>query len=235
MARLIMLDGTPNRLHWNEPQISRRSSSFDSSEELLTPPQFDSSRTGLTTKLPCGRSCNKAQKRRRKQETSARKKQDTMVYKDSKRPSSTKNDTSVEFPKKKRAKYSRKYDPTGVPEDNGFVPVRGPYGGKTTQRSAQRRARARNPDELLTKESRPNLNMLGNGNFEILSGGIFSDDESNEIGEGRRVGRGYEGYSLPRFRQIPLNAQNFQFPSFYQGRFPNSRSSPVLSPKRGLL
>ncbi|GBM27536.1 hypothetical protein AVEN_257850-1 [Araneus ventricosus] len=201
----------------SEPQLTRRSSTFDSSEEMLTPPQFDSSRTGLTTKLPCGRSCNKALKRRRKQETT-RKKPDPVIYKDSKRSSLTKNGTSVDFPKKKRTKYSRKYDPTGMPEDNGFVPVPGPYGGKTTQRSAQRRARTRNPDELWTKESRAKPNILGNGNFEIISGGIFSDDESNEIGDGRRVGRGYEGYGVPQFQRIPLNAQNFQFPSFYQGQ-----------------
>ncbi|CAL1276115.1 unnamed protein product [Larinioides sclopetarius] len=185
---------------------------------MLTPPQFDSSRTGLTTKLPCGRSCDKALKRRRKQETTLRKRSESAMHKDSKRSSFPKNGTSVDFPKKKKAKYSRKYDPTGVPEDNGFVPVPGPYGGKTTQRSAQRRARARNPDELLTKESRANPNILGNGNFEIIRGGIFSDDESNEIGEGRRVGRGYEGYGMPRFQRIPFDAQNFQFPSFYQGQ-----------------
>ncbi|GFT04189.1 uncharacterized protein NPIL_600621 [Nephila pilipes] len=190
--------------------------SFASSEEVPSPPKFDSSRTLITTKPPC-LNCNKAERHKRKQSSQTRKKQIPTTSKDTKRLPPTKNNT-VEFPKKKKMKFSRKYDPTGKPEDDGFIPIPGPYGVKTTPRSAQRRARIRSPEELVVKESRQSPNILGNGNFEILKGGIFSDDESNEIGEGRRIGRNYDSFSLRPFQQIPFNVPTFQFPSFYQGQ-----------------
>ncbi|GIY47143.1 uncharacterized protein CEXT_544731 [Caerostris extrusa] len=106
-------------------------------EELPSPPEFDSSRTGIKEPKPIPRN---------------------------------KNNTSSEFPKRKRAKFSRQYDPTGK-TDNGFVPIPSPYAGTTPPRNAQRRARIRNHDELVVKESRQSPNILGNGNFEILGGG----------------------------------------------------------------
>ncbi|GFR25823.1 uncharacterized protein TNCT_69701 [Trichonephila clavata] len=187
--------------------------SFASSEEVPSPPKFDSSRTIPTTKTPC-LNCNEVERHKRKQSSSTRKKPIPNISKDPKHSPPPKNNT-VEFPKKKKMKFSRKYDPTGKPED-GFMPVPGPYGAKTTPRSAQRRARIRSPEELIVKESRQSSNILGNGNFEIIRGGIFSDDESNEIGEGRRIGRNYDSYALPQFQQIPFNVPNFQFPSFYR-------------------
>lgn len=93
----------------------------------------------------------------------------------------------------------------------------------------QRRAQYRNPkiyDELPVKESISSENILGNGNFEIIRGGIFSDQDANEILGSRRISRGFGSYIMPTYRQSQnryTSAQNIQFPPLYQGR----RQNPI--------
>ncbi|GIY55590.1 hypothetical protein CDAR_409241 [Caerostris darwini] len=62
---------------------SLQTSSSESSEELPSPPEFDSSRTVTTTELPCGPSCAKAGRHKIKQ-NSPRKKPDPIGYKEPK-------------------------------------------------------------------------------------------------------------------------------------------------------
>lgn len=177
--------------------------------------------------------------------------------------------------------FSRKYSPQ-VGKDDGFVPVPGPYGMKSSfsrdkslkpavstyntgaaarnvnsayknshvknhtprhvktikspqpthnvkshesQRNAkhlqnmQRRAQYRQPkihEDHSEKEDIANENILGNGNFEIIRGGIFSDQDANEIVGSRRMSRGYSPFVAPTYHQRRFNV--VQFPPIYQER-----------------
>ena len=177
------------------------------------------------------------------------------------------------FPKEsERIAFSQKYNPDSGTENDGFVPVPGPYGTRSVRlreknslkspvsdpykstsstrrpskrshdknhhttrqtsrfkhpQSVQRRAQYRNPkvlDEFTGKESISRENILGNGNFEIIKGGIFSDHDTNEILGSRRISRGFGMYIGPTHRQSQnrySSVRNIQFPNFYQGRAQN--------------
>lgn len=179
-----------------------------------------------------------------------------------------------------RIAFSRKYNPDSGAENDGFVPVPGPYGtrsGRSRQSSlklpvndihkaapstrrpskrshdknhytmrqtsrvkqpqnVQRRAQYRHPknyDELAVKGSISSENILGNGNFEIIKGGIFSDQDANEILGSRRISRGFGSYIMPTYRQSQnryTSAQNIQFPPLYQGRIQN-QIQPMFYPR----
>lgn len=177
-------------------------------------------------------------------------------------PLSDTNDTPRYIVPKESEKivFSRKYNPDLRSENDGFVPVPGPYGRKRRpirddvlktpasntyksisesryrngpprlsknhyQRHAQdinypqRRSQYRRPkihEDLTVKESIANENILGNGNFEIIKGGIYSDQDANEILGSRRVSRGYNSYGVPTFPQTRYRTQNIQFPPFHR-------------------
>lgn len=102
--------------------------------------------------------------------------------------------------------------------------------------TVQRRAQYRHPkiyDELAVKESISSENILGNGNFEIIRGGIFSDQDANEILGSRRISRGFGSYIMPTYRQSQnryTSAQNIQFPPLYPGRMQNP-VQPMFYPR----
>ncbi|XP_054711483.1 uncharacterized protein LOC129221070 [Uloborus diversus] len=201
---------------------------------------------------------------------------------DGQRKSARDQENRVTFPKQDKAKFSRKYDSQGMPEDSGFVPLLDPYGkkpngrraprhrpiqpkqtkelpGKTAPRTTLPKSRShaklrvrssvknfkgqkppkglpslvKSPpqEELSARESVAEENLLGNGRFEIIRGGMFSDLEENEIAGSRRSGRGghYDAY------QTNYNAmQNFQFPRYYLNRGPMAPYHPMFFPRAAL-
>ncbi|XP_015926101.2 uncharacterized protein [Parasteatoda tepidariorum] len=191
-------------------------------------------RTLPPSKPYCSTNCdsNKTNKDTENQTSPSRTKYDATNYSKEQRATTT-DKLKITNPTKinEKIKFSKQFNPTTGANESGFVPIPSPFKAQSTKATtARRRAKLRSVDELAVKESRQNPNLLGNGHFEILRGGIFSDHETNEIpGGGRRVGNTYDPFALPQFRQVPFDV--VQFPSVYQRSQLQLPTHPMFFPR----
>lgn len=99
------------------------------------------------------------------------------------------------FPKEnsETLKYSQKYNPRSKSSDSGFVPVPGPYGFRSSTTKYPRQSQYRSDsyeDDITDRDyydtTYDDEDLLGNGNFEILKGGVFPYNDNNRLGHGHR-------------------------------------------------